>query len=266
MLKASQSGLLPPEILLNARKNMTQDEYDQEYECSFEAAVLGTYYSKLIADLESAVPPRITDFVEHDDSVGTEVAFDIGRTDSTAAWYFQTRVGGVAVFDYDEEVGTGPEEWFGILRGKGYEYEKLWMPHDARAKTFASRRSTIEQFLDAGWPVDIVPKLAVQHGIDATRLILPMCYFNPRCMPGIEALRAYKRTYNEKTKAYSENPLHDWSSNGSDAFRYLSLVARSRIMPQVEAPTSQLKEIRAEPITLDVLFQEYEDRIKRRRH
>lgn len=266
MLKASQSGLLPKDILDNARRNMTQDEYDQEYECSFEAAVLGTYYSKIIAELEAAVPPRISTLVDYDTSVPCEVAFDIGRSDSTAAWYFQPRVGGVAIFDYDEEVGTGPEEWFEILAAKNYEYEKLWFPHDARAKTFASRRSTIEQFLDAGWPIDIVPKLAVQHGIDAARLVLPLCYFNPRCQPGIEALRAYKRLYNEKTKAYANEPHHDWSSHGSDGFRYLSLVTKTRIIPPQEALVPQ-KEVRVnEPICLEELWKDREERMKLRRH
>lgn len=265
MLKVSQSGLLGPDILVNARKQMTQDEFDQEYECSFEAAVLGTYYSKIIAELEAAVPPRITALVDYIPEVPCEVAFDIGRSDSTAAWYFQVRPEGVIVFDYDEEVGTGVQDWFKILQSKNYEYEKLWLPHDARARTFATSRSTLEQFLDAMWPVDIVPKLDRQHGIDAGRLILPQCYFNPRCQPGIEALRAYRREYNEKTKAYSNDPKHDWSSNGADAFRYLSLIAKPRILTTQEAP-SPPPMLKSEPICLEELFQEREERMRRRRY
>jgi hypothetical protein len=186
---------------------------------------------------------------------------DIGRTDSAAAWFWQPRPQGLAVIDYEEEVGTGPKEWFQIFRAKNFEYEKIWMPHDARARTFASERSAIEQFLDAGWPVDIVPRLSKQHGIDAGRLVLPMSWFNPRCQPGIEALRAYRRTFNEKTKQFSDDPAHDWSSNGSDAWRYLSLIAKPVIIPVQEAPPPPRRLV-SEPICLDELWAEREERLR----
>jgi phage terminase large subunit len=259
MLKASQSGLLASDILLAARKNMTEDEYEQEYECSFEAAVLGTYYSKIISELEAT--RHVSELVDYDPEFPVNVNMDIGRTDSAAAWFWQKRPQGIALIDYEEEVGTGPKEWFNILRGKQWEYEKIWLPHDARARTFATERSTIEQFLDTGWPIDIVPKLGVQHGIDAARLVLPMCWFNPRCTPGIEALRAYRREFNEKTKAYSDSPKHDWASNGSDAFRYLSLVAKPVIIPVQEAPPP-IRRLSSEPICLEELWAEREERLR----
>jgi hypothetical protein len=260
MLRASESGLLAPDILEHARKNMSQDEYDQEYECSFEAAVVGTYYSKIIAELEAQ--HRISALVDYDSEFPVEVNMDIGRTDSAAAWFWQPRPDGIAIVDYEEEDGTGPEEWFDILRTKGYEYEKIWLPHDAKARTFATNRSTLEQFLEAKFPVDIVPRLALQHGIDAARFMLPKCYFNPRCMPGIEALRAYRRKFDPMSKSFSNLPLHDWSSHGSDAYRYLSLVARERI---VKPPEEQqiITSIQPEPMYLEELFQEREDRMKR---
>jgi len=263
MLKASESNLISPEALAAARKQMTEDEYQQEYECSFEAAVLGTYYSKMITEIEQAQPPRISSLIEYDPDFPVNVHFDIGYTDSTAAWFWQPRPHGIAIIDYEEETGTTVRQWLEILAARGYSYDKLWMPHDARARTFATERSTLEQFLAAGFNVDIVPRLSVQHGIDAARLILPKCYFHPRCMPGIEALRAYRRSFNEKTKAFSNQPLHDWSSHGADAFRYLCLTAKELIIPPapeekpVLAPTS-------EPICLEELFLEYENRSRRR--
>lgn len=264
MLKASTSNLLPPEALVEARKQMTQDEYDQEYECSFEAAVSGTYYARLITDAENSEPSRVSTLCDWDPAFPVSVNFDIGYSDSTAAWYWQPRPDGIAVIDYDEENALSPAEWFDILRLKQYEYDRVWMPHDARARTFATSRTTLEQFLDAGFPVDIVPRVALQHGVDATRLILPRCHFNPRCAPGIEALRAYRRAFNEKTKSFSDFPLHDWSSHGADAFRYLCLTAKSRIITPVEAPVRQAP-LRAETICLEELFQEREDRASRRK-
>ena len=99
------------------------------------------------------------------------------------------------------------------------------------------RSTTVEQWLsetdDDGnqeFPIDIVPRLDVQHGIDAVRFILPHCYIDQvKCGEGIEGLRAYRRSYNEVTKAFSEKPVHDWSSNPADGFRYLALVAKEKI-------------------------------------
>jgi phage terminase large subunit len=44
--KASQTGYVAQKELDTARATMTEDEYAQEYECSFEAAVRGAIFSK----------------------------------------------------------------------------------------------------------------------------------------------------------------------------------------------------------------------------
>lgn len=268
MLRASESGVLHPEILEEAKEDMTDDEYEQEYECSFEAAVVGTYYSKLVVTLERL--RRIGNpLVEWDPNFPVSVNMDIGFTDSAAAWFWQARPDGIAVIDYEEENGTTVGDWDVLLRSKGYEYDKLWLPHDARAKTFASGRSTIEQFIELGHPVDIVPNLRRQHGIDAARKVLPMCYFSPACEYGVDALRSYRRKWNPELKVFSNEPQHDWSSHGADAFRYLSLVAQQRMLPPPEPSPDDIRrgrEIKLEPWTLDELWKEHEDRNGRRKY
>ena len=104
-----------------------------------------------------------------------------------------------------------------------------------------------------------MPKLGVQDGIEAARLILPKCYINSTfCYDGIEALRAYRRTYNEVTKAYGKSPVHDWSSNGSDAFRYMALVTAEHL--QVATQKGKVAETLLSPpkYRLDELFEERE--------
>jgi phage terminase large subunit len=139
------------------------------------------------------------------------------------------------------------EYYFELLLHKAYQYDTIWLPHDARAKTLQTGRSTVEQFLNPeqidpkfkgiSFPVDITPSLKKQHGIDAARLILPKCYINSTtCAEGIEALRAYRRKYNDITKSLSNEPLHDWSSDGSDAFRYLALVTKDRALQAPPSP------------------------------
>jgi phage terminase large subunit len=255
-LKASESGLLDDEALGEARAEMTDAQYQQEMECSFEAAVQGSYYSAVVAKME--LDGMIGDW-SYDPHEMVHCAADLGFTDSTAFWFWQMTADGPTVIDYEEHNGQPLEFYFNMLRDKGYEYAEVWLPHDAKAKTLQTGRSTVEQFLDAGFPCKVVPKLAVQHGIDAARLILPQCRIDKNaCYGGIEALRAYRRQFNEKTQQFSNSPLHDWASNGSDAFRYLSLVTETE-KKMIDVVDTTLPLLTAPEYTLDELFKERDD-------
>ena len=263
MLKASESGILPQEELELQRAEMTEDEYMQEFECSFEAAVLGTYYSKLITQLEDQ--GRIdAEAAEIDPDFPVKCVWDLGFTDSTAIWFWQDRPDGVAIVDYEEAHSQALPYYHDLLRSKGYRYSEIWLPHDARAKSLQTGRSTVEQVISYQWPgdpkVDIVPNLGMQHGIDAARLLLPKCWIHPRAMQGVEALRAYRRQWDEERKQFGNAPFHDWSSHGSDAFRYLSLVAAPRILRTVEPQII----LPPKGIQLDPLFEQRESRLFRR--
>jgi hypothetical protein len=243
---------------------MTDEEYDQELECSFEAAVLGTYYAKLM--LSADAEGRITS-VPWEPEFEVEVSTDLGFSDSSAFWFWQYRPDGVALFDYEEEAGKPLEFYFQMLKDKGYKYKTIWLPHDARAKTLQTGRSTIEQFLKAGFPVEIAPTLKVQHGIDAARFMLPKCWFDgERCDDGIEALKAYRRKYDEVTKSFSDNPHHDWASNSADSFRYFALVSRDKYVKvdEEKRPTRGL--FKQPEYRLDDLFKQREDSMISRFH
>lgn len=256
MLKASESGLLSPEELAIQRREMTEDEYAQEYECSFDAAVKGTYYAKLISEAEaSGRAPSV--FADHDPAHPVLVAADLGYTDSTALWYWQERPDGLSIIDYDEAHSEPLQFYFELLRSKPYRYDTIWLPHDARAKSLQTGRSTVEQFLTEDFPVRIGPKLDLQDGIEAVRKVLPLCHFSPKCENGVEALRAYRRRWDEETKSYSSKPEHDWSSHGSDAFRYLCLVAKERIVQPVE-PAKRALIVESPVYKLEELFAQRE--------
>ena len=228
-LKASESGILEPEELDEMRAQMTDAEWDQEMECSFTAAIIGTYYASMIAQMElnKAIAPKAC---RYDKNLPVNVAADIGISDSTALWFWQETPQGINVIDYEEHQGQSLEFYFTLLRAKGYKYGNIWLPHDAKAKTLQTGRSTVEQFVAQNFVVRIVPHLKVQHGIDAVRLVLPHLRIDSeKCFNGIEALRAYRRQYNELNKCYIDKPLHDWSSNGSDSARYMCLVCREKV-------------------------------------
>ena len=242
-LKASESGILSAEDLLEARAEQTDEEYEREMECSFNAAMTGTYFASIISKMEQPgdKDSPVGDY-PHDPSEMVHAAFDLGFSDSTAIWFWQLTKNGPNLIDYEEHDGQKMDFYFELLDSKGYEYAEMWFPHDAKAATFQTGRSTIEQFIDRGYPCKQVPKIAVQHGIDAARLIMPQCTFNlPLCYGGIDALRAYRRQYNDKTQQYANTPLHDWASNGADAFRYFALVTQTSQevieVPEIKAET-----------------------------
>jgi hypothetical protein len=175
--------------------------------------------------------------VEWDPTLPVFAVEDLGFTDSTSIWFWQHRPDGIAVIDYEEHHSEPLSFYFDLLRSKPYDIQTIFLPHDARAKSLQTGRSTIEQYLDQKdangnqmWDMQLIPRLDLQDGVNAVRFILPHCYIDKeKCSEGIEALRAYRRSYNEVTGAYSPNPVHDWSSHGSDAFRYLALAAKEKV-------------------------------------
>jgi hypothetical protein len=252
-LKASESGLLPEEDLEEIRKMMEPAQYDSEFECDFTAAVLGTYYAQDVQLAEKEQRAHLKNLYTPNKPV--YVSADLGFSDSTALWFWQDHGNFIDLIDYEEHSGKTLDFYQQLLFGKPFPIERLYLPHDAKQKTLQTGRGTIEQLLAAGFPCEIVPSLSVQNGIDAARLMLPQCRFDSLADKGLEALRAYKRQYSELTKAYQNKPLHDWSSNGADSFRYLSLVART---PGTVAPTAPSPLDLTKRHTLNELFEENE--------
>ena len=228
-LPASESDVLDEAELLEMKAQMTEPAYNQELECDFEAAVLGTYYADLVVDLEKKgnIAP---DKAKYNPDEKVFMACDLGFSDSTAMWFWQRYGSTFSVIDYYEAQGKYVHEHLSRLDSLGYDFDTLYFPHDARS-SHVTGRSTIEQVQDhykgTGVHIQMVPKLAVQHGIDAVRYLLPSCYINSvKCYDGIEALRAYRREFDEVKKVFRDQPLHDWASDGADAFRYFALAAQ----------------------------------------
>lgn len=257
LLSIDNSNLLSEDEKRLQKSEMDEEEWEQEFRCNPDATVKGTYYMKQISQLEAA-GQIYSQMADYDPDQPVEVAFDLGYTDSTAGWFWQRRPGGLAIIGYLEGHSQALSFYFEALNRLPYHYKHVWLPHDARTKSLQTGRSTVEQFLQAGFPIRIVPKLGIQDGISAARKVLPMCHFHHSTGQGVEALRAYRRDYDEDKKAFSDNPYHDWSSHGADAFRYLALVAQDiRIddkSPLIEVPGPKLQ--------LEVLFADRERRLR----
>jgi hypothetical protein len=222
-LPASSSGLLPPSELKAARAQLTEDQYLQEMETSFEASILGSFYGTELREAEEQ--GRITN-VAVDPVVPVHTAWDLGYRDDTAIWWYQVVRGEIHVIDFYSVSGANIEELAQVITDRGYRYGKHYLPHDAKAKTLASGgKSIIEQLaqhLGLG-TLSIVPDLSVQDGIQAVRKMIPTTWFDNRCYEGIEALKQYQREYDEDKKAFRQTPRHDWTSHPADAFRMMAI-------------------------------------------
>ena len=227
-LPASKSGLLPATELDAARTQLSKDQFDQEYECSFEAAILGAFYGIEMRDATET--GRVTR-VEYQSEVPVHTAWDLGYRDDTAIWFYQVISGEIHLVDYYAVSGSNITELANVVLAKPYRYGKHYLPHDARAKTLAAAgKSVIEQMAEHLGinNMAIVPDLSVQDGIQAVRQMLPRCWFDEdKCAEGIEALRQYQREYDEDKKAFRQTPRHDWCSHPADAFRMCAIAWRA---------------------------------------
>ena len=223
--KASETGLLAPEELADAKAAMTDAAYQREYECSFDATIEGAYYAKEIGDTE-----REKRFcrIPIEPTVSVDTAWDLGIDDATSIWFVQDVGRERRLIDYLEVSGEGLPQIYGRLQAKGYRYGRHFLPHDVEVRELnngTSRRETLEKLGLRN--IEIIPKQEVADGINAVRLMLSRCWFDTdRCARGIEALKQYRREWDGKRQTWREHPLHDWTSHAADAFRYLALSSK----------------------------------------
>ena len=222
MFKASQTNILDPEELKEAKLTMGEDRYEQEFECSFEAAIVGAYYAM---EMKTALEENRITTVPYDPSVGVVTAWDLGIGDSTSIWFAQYVGQEIRVIDYYENSGVGLDHYAKELSSKNYHYMDHILPHDVQVKELGTGKSRLETLHNLGiQDVTIAPKLAIEDGIQAARSMLNRCWFDEeKCNRGIEALRQYRREFDEKNKSWRGRPLHDWTSHGADAWRYLAV-------------------------------------------
>lgn len=232
--KASATGAVAESELELARQQMTEDEYQQEYECSFEAAVKGAIYAKELSAARDS--GRITR-VPVEPTLPVDTDWDLGVGDATSIWFTQSLRGGeLRVVDYYEASGEGLPHYAQVLKSKGYHYGTHWAPHDILVRELASGRSRLEAAQSLGIRFEVCPDVGLEDGIHAARMLLPSCYFDAtRCEAGLESLQHYRRDYNTRLNEFKAVPVHDWASHGADAFRYLAVRQRAPKLKREQA-------------------------------
>lgn len=209
---------------------MAEELLEQEYMCSFDAALVGSYYGKLLT--QARKDGRIC-FVPARPDVEVHTAWDIGIGDATVIWWFQQIGNEIGIIDCYHNVGVGIDHYARVVRERqeqrGYVYGKHYGPHDVGNHEWGSGRTREEQASRLGIKFTIVPRTSVEDGINAVRAILPRCRFDEeKCERGLDALTLYQREWDEEKQMFKERPLHDWTSDYADAFRYLALAVKDQ--------------------------------------
>jgi phage terminase large subunit len=217
--KASETKIIPESELAAAHREMGDDKYSQEFECSFNAAIEGSYYGSILNGLPTE---RFGQFAK-DDLCKTYTAWDLGVGDSTAIWVCQVAGQERRLLDFVENHGQGLDWYVNWIKNNGYATAEHILPHDVEVRELGTGKSRKESLQDLGLNITVCPRLAVDDGIQAVRRMLPNCWFHPKTKQGLDALRNYRREYDEKRQVFYDKPLHDWSSHSSDAFRYLAV-------------------------------------------
>lgn len=232
--RASETEIIPVRELGAARKIMSLDQYNREFECSFDAAIPGAYYAALLQQAE--VENRICR-VPYEPRMPVVTAWDLGMDDMTAIWFIQHVGMERHVIDYYENNNEEPAHYAMIIKAKNWAYDCHYLPHDADSRGVLSKRTYVEilQSLEIG-RIEVGKRGSPIDRIAATRSILPSCWFDrDKCKKGLEALRAYQTEFDEDKNTFKDHPLHNWASHGADAFGEYATAHRPKVKTKAPA-------------------------------
>ena len=224
-LTVADTGMLAPDIIEAERASgMSEEMIQQEYFCSFDAALPGAYYGRLLQEAEGRIGR-----LPHDPALPVETWWDLGMGDATAIWFVQRAGAELRMIDYHEASGEGLGHYAKLVAEKSYVYSRHVAPHDIAVRELGSGVSRRAMARELGLDFQIAPRLALEDGIAAVRALLPRCWFDAeRCARGIAALRQYRKAWDDERKCFASRPLHDWSSHAADALRTGAVTADLR--------------------------------------
>lgn len=230
-LKASQTRIIDADELEDAKRTMTPEQYAQEYECSFDAAIKGAYYAKEIAEAEN--DNRIGR-VPYEKSADVYAAWDLGIGDMMSLWFFQIVGREWHFLHYYENNGFGLDHYVDYVKALNFPVHEHLLPHDADARELQTGKSRIEYLIGRGLKCRVVGRHEVDDGINASRMAFNRMWFDKeKCARGLDCLRMYRSEFDEKHQVLRSRPVHDWASHGADSFRYGVMGANEKTQKMV---------------------------------
>lgn len=219
-------------------------QFEQEYFCAFDAAILGAYYGGEIA--RATKEGRITN-VEWDSEHPVFTVWDIGLSDDTCILFFQVIAGEVRIIDAYAASGRFLDHYADIIKDKPYKYARHWLPHDAQAKTLVAAGRTVIEQLKNDYGIKnlmILPnKNTEQQGIMAARHLFPRLWINSQsegCKDFLNAVRNFRREWDDDRKCFRDQPYRDWTNHYADTLRYLAWVWKEPMKKPEDAPAKNI--------------------------
>ncbi len=207
-------------------------QYEQEYLCSFDAAILGSYYG---GELAKARQEGRIKSVEWDESLPVVTIWDIGWTDDTAILFVQMLAGEVRIIDSYHASGKDLEHYANIVNDKPFTYSQHWLPHDAQAKTLAAAGRSVYEQLTKDHGLEHVRILqnrnTEQQGVMAVRQLFPRLWVNDAEDTFLSAIAQFRREWDDERKCFRDRPVHDWTNHFADTLRYLAWVWKEPAKP-----------------------------------
>ena len=200
-------------------KEYDYEEYLHVYEGELKQFADGAIYAK---QLKKARDDGRIDWLPVE-SAPVHTFWDLGRNDTTAIWFMQHIGHAYRFIDYYEHRLVDLDHYANILRDKDYVYGTHYLPHDAEHKVLGSNNRSRREILEGlgVMPSVTVPRIdSVENGIAMVRDVFSKCFFHAEnCETGLNALANYQYVWDERYDTFRQSPLHNWASNGSDAFR-----------------------------------------------
>jgi hypothetical protein len=221
LLKASESGIIPPAELADLRKGIAPDIFEQEFECNPNIGRPGAIYAKEVAEAEAQ--GRVTEF-NPDKSALVHTCWDLGSPENTSVVYFQ-RIGvRLYIIDHDMGLRLTTAERVAHMHSKGYAFGNHCLPHDAASK-LPGGLSFVEELTSAGLQnVFVIPRTDdIERRINRMWGMFPNIFFRESTtVKLLESLEAYHRKEDIKTATINSVIVHDWSSHAADSFGYIA--------------------------------------------
>jgi hypothetical protein len=223
-------------VMAERKSGMAEELIQQEFFCSFEGAVAGAYYADQI---RLAYEQGRVGHFEWNPQYMVDTAWDLGRDDATAIWFTQTIAGRLNFIDYIESSTHGLDWYFALLRQRPYKYNRHYVPHDAKVHEYSTNKTRVQFAAEHGFHFDVVPKLSVEDGINAGRIVMAQSRFDDTeianeissehagksvlyegCARGLASLASYQREFDDDKATWKGEPLRNWATHGADAYRY----------------------------------------------
>src|SRR4029077_5057691 len=216
--------LSPEDIEEERRAGMTEDMIQQEFYCSFVAAIQGSIYWNEVNEAEKN--GHFKD-IPYDPQLLVHTVWDLGKDDTNCIGFYQTNGLTWRKIDYLSGSRLGLPDWIKKVKEKPYVYGKHFAPHDIEVSDYSTSGDESRKQIAKGLGIEfeVVPNFSRQEGIDAGKRFFKKLYADQtKCAEWIDAIPQYTREYDEEKKKFKDTPLHDWTSHFADEHRYAAIV------------------------------------------